>query len=245
MDRHCTLEKDGNAHFDKGRYRVSGPQIRRTPTDRSTPTHPVSNRFDALHYANASEECLLSASRSGDSYAFGELCQRHSHTLRGQILRIVRHHEDAEDVFQETLLNAFRHLDSFRGTCKFQTWIVRIGINCSLILLRKRKSRSWLSAEVSLGDSPWCDGSAVPDTSPTPEQVCVKEQVRQLAAHSVAQLRKDLRCLVERHYGDGCSVSDIALDLGISIPAAKARIHRARRLLRAHVERRLSHSCGR
>jgi len=60
--------------------------------------------------------------------------------LRQRIFRIVRNREDAEDVLQETLLSAYRHLDTFRGTCRVSTWMMKIGINTSLMILRKRRS---------------------------------------------------------------------------------------------------------
>ena len=62
--------------------------------------------------------------------------------LKQRIFRIVRHREDAEDVLQESFLSAYRHLDSFRGACRFATWMIKIGINTSLMYLRKRKTFS-------------------------------------------------------------------------------------------------------
>ncbi len=59
--------------------------------------------------------------------------------LMNRIYRIVRHPEDTEDVLQETFLNAYQHLQSFRGACSFSTWLMAIGKNVSLMLLRKRK----------------------------------------------------------------------------------------------------------
>jgi RNA polymerase sigma-70 factor (ECF subfamily) len=59
--------------------------------------------------------------------------------LKLRIFRIVRHREGTEDVLQETLLSAYQHLHTFRGTCRFSSWIMKIGINTSLSL-RKRKT---------------------------------------------------------------------------------------------------------
>ena len=190
-------------------------------------------------YHGDSEQALLSASREGDNDAFAELCRRHGQILRRKIITIVRHREDAEDVCQDTLLKAYRNLGLFKGTCKFQTWLVRIGINSSLMLLRKRKARSKLTTEPYLEDDAWCDGSLVRDSAPNPEQQYVGEHTRRLIAQSISRLRWDFQHLLERHYGDGRSVSDLALDLGISAAAVKARMHRARRLLRARLEGRL------
>src|ERR1700756_1743941 len=87
-----------------------------------------------------SDNQLLSEAKSGDQHAFAELCLRYRGMLMNRIYRIVRHTEDTEDVLQETLLKAFQHLQTFRGTCSFSTWLVAIGTNVSLMLLRKGKT---------------------------------------------------------------------------------------------------------
>ena len=94
-----------------------------------------------VRHLDASDDQLLSKAQSGDQRAFAELCQRYSAMAKGRILTMVRHREDAEDVLQETLLSAYQHLHSFRGECKFSTWMMKIGINTSLMWLRKQKRR--------------------------------------------------------------------------------------------------------
>jgi len=190
-----------------------------------------------LRYSDASEVHLLSASQSGDSLAFAELYRRHSQFLKRTILRIVRHREDAEDVLQETLLRAYKNLSRFRGTCKFSTWLTRIGINSSLMHLRKRSARSWqLTGLDDRDDSSFSLESSVADAEPNPEQRYIREQSRQFLAQSVGRLPGDFRNLVDRHHAQGFQVAEIAADLGITLTAAKARLHRARRLLRKRLQ---------
>jgi RNA polymerase sigma-70 factor, ECF subfamily len=94
------------------------------------------------HHPQPSDDQLLSEARSGDGRAFAELCQRYTGLLKQRISRIVRHREDTEDALQEIFLNAYRHMHSFRGNCSFSTWMVKIGINTSLTLL-KSVERCW------------------------------------------------------------------------------------------------------
>jgi RNA polymerase sigma-70 factor (ECF subfamily) len=61
-----------------------------------------------------SDDQLLAEARCGDGLAFSQLCQRYSSMLRRRIFSIVRHREDTEDVLQETLLSAYKHLPTFR-----------------------------------------------------------------------------------------------------------------------------------
>ena len=58
---------------------------------------------------------------------------------RTKIFGIVRNHEDAEDALQDTLLRAYTHLDSFRRSCKFATWLTAIGVNSALMILAETK----------------------------------------------------------------------------------------------------------
>ena len=188
------------------------------------------------YYADAPDELLLSASRCGDTDAFGELCRRHSRPLQIRIRSIVKHREDAEDVYQETLLSAYKHINTFRGACKFQTWITRIGINCSLVLLRNRGRRSKLVVDPLTIEDAELDPRILQDPSPNPEQIVAKQQSHQLIAQSLIQLRADHRYILEQRYQEECSLSDVADNLGISESALKARLLRARRLLRTSVE---------
>src|SRR5580658_9264234 len=92
-------------------------------------------------YSNKSEELLLIAAQSGDHQAFVELCRRYSPMVKKRILSIVRNQEDTEDAVQDTLLRAFKHLSEFRRSCKFSSWLMTIGINTALMILRRRKIR--------------------------------------------------------------------------------------------------------
>src|SRR4029077_17564719 len=84
---------------------------------------------------------LLVQAQSGDQQAFVELCRRHSPMVKKRIFSIVRNQEDAEDALQDTLLKAYGHIDTFRRTCKFSTWLTSIGTNTALMILRKRRTR--------------------------------------------------------------------------------------------------------
>ena len=102
-----------------------------------------------VQHLQRSDEQLLSQATSGDQQAFAELCLRYRGMLMNRIYRIVRHQEDAEDVLQETYLKAYQHLHTFRGACSFSTWLVAIGTNMSLMLLRRRKILRKNSCECS------------------------------------------------------------------------------------------------
>jgi RNA polymerase sigma-70 factor (ECF subfamily) len=81
----------------------------------------------------ASEELLTLAAKSGNGPTSVELSPRHSKKLQLHVYRILGNWEDAEDVVQESLLKAFKHLDQFRGACRFSSWLTRIAINLALM----------------------------------------------------------------------------------------------------------------
>src|SRR5579863_2021016 len=90
-------------------------------------------------YSTASDDQLLVKAQSGDQQAFVELCRRHSPMVKRRILSIVRNREDAEVALQDTLLRAYKHMDTFRRNCKFPTWLTSIGTNTALMILCNRR----------------------------------------------------------------------------------------------------------
>ena len=182
------------------------------------------HRRSGIRHSEASENQLLGFAASGDL--------RYSGSVMKTIFRIVRNREDAEDVLQETVLSAFKNLDGFRGNCSFRTWITRIGINESLMLLRKRRRRrSEFSMDSGSSDQNRCEGFEYPDSSLNPEQLCSKRQMSHVVREAASKLPPKLRLIVERYYGEECTMAEAASSLGLTLPATKARLFRARRLL--------------
>ena len=95
----------------------------------------------SLQQVQPSDDQLLSEAKGGDRRAFAKLCLRYRGLLVKTIFRIVRNRDDTDDVLQDTFLNAYKHLHDFRGNCRISTWLSQIGINVSLMLLRKRKTK--------------------------------------------------------------------------------------------------------
>jgi RNA polymerase sigma-70 factor (ECF subfamily) len=179
-----------------------------------------------------SDDQLLSEARSGDQQAFAELCQRYRAMLMSKILRIVRHREDAEDVLQETLLSAYQHLESFRGAGRFSTWMARIGINRSLMLLRKRKSLLETSTDVSMDDGQRFEALDFRDPGPNPEQRYIAHQRLYRLQCAMQRLPPRARALMDLYYEQGRRLKDAAETLNINVAAAKSGVLRARQRLR-------------
>jgi RNA polymerase sigma factor (sigma-70 family) len=185
----------------------------------------------AVQPEQESDDQLLSEAKSGDQQAFAELCRRYRGMLMNRIYRIVRHQEDAEDVLQETLLKAHQHLQTFRGACSFSTWLLAIGTNMSLMLLRKRKTLRCTTLDVVTDDGETFV-MEFRDHAPDPEQRYMMLQTSQKVSHAVERLSPKLRNLLEMHYQSELRLKDAAKILGIPEATTKSRMLRARGMLR-------------
>jgi RNA polymerase sigma factor (sigma-70 family) len=183
----------------------------------------------------ACEAELVATARSGDQHAFLELCRRHRPSLKRRIRGIVRNCEDVEDVLQETLMSAFRHLAGFRAKCSFRTWILTIATNQSLMLLRKRRNHPETGFGIVTAEGKEIEILQISDPMPNPEQAYANRQVSQSLSQAVRMLPPGFRQLVERYHRDEVKLADAANAMGITAAAAKSRLLRARIALRRHL----------
>jgi RNA polymerase sigma-70 factor (ECF subfamily) len=188
-------------------------------------------------YSNAPEDLLLIAAQSGDHQAFVELCRRHSAMVKKKIFSIVRNQEDTEDVLQDTLLRAFRHLPAFRRACKFSSWFMTIGLNTALMMLRKRKTQKEGHTGFANEDGTAWDVVEFVDASHDPEYLPSRNQVIFLMRQEIERLKLTLRSMIQQHYGTECSLEESAKALDISLGAAKSRLMRGRKTLRSYLKR--------
>ncbi|HUV10326.1 MAG TPA: RNA polymerase sigma factor [Acidimicrobiia bacterium] len=168
---------------------------------------------------------LVGAARRGDRAAFDELVRRTYVDTYTLAVRLTGNEEDARDVVQETYLRAWKGLKRFRGDAAFTTWLYRITANASFTFVDRRRRRR---------TSPIDD---------VPEQIDTRVEARtedlvgatlglSELAESLDRLSPSLRSLVILKDVYGLSHEEIAEDLGISVSAAKVRLHRGRKHLR-------------
>ena len=191
----------------------------------------------ACGLTEVSDDDLITTAQHGDQQAFAELCRRHSSMTKMKIFRIVQNHEDAEDAFQDTVLRAYTHLASFRRSCKFSTWIIGIGVNCALMMIRKRKDRRETHAIVGISDHGTFELQDQADPSLGPEGIYLKQQADLLVRRAVEKLQPNLRSAVDHYYGSELSLRESAKALDISVNAMKSRLLRGRVRLRSSLTR--------
>jgi RNA polymerase sigma-70 factor, ECF subfamily len=171
------------------------------------------------------EKRLVTQARDGCEEAARSLVDAHKDRLFAFVWRILRDHDEAEEVCQEAFLRAFGSLDSFSSEYRFSTWLFTIGYRLCLNLIRRRKS---LTGEVDFA----CVPSREEDVS---ERLAESEEARRLKNiiwGAVDQLSVSQRAAVLLFYREGMSCEAVAQALGIPMATAKSHLHRARGRLR-------------
>jgi RNA polymerase sigma-70 factor (ECF subfamily) len=187
--------------------------------------------------AEADEALLVAQSREGDGRAFGELVRRYE----GKIFRLAQHvtqnREDAEDVLQETFLKAYEHLDQFQGAAKFYTWIVRIAVNQALMKLRRRRTDRSVSLDEAIDTGEDTIVREVAAWDENPEQRFSRAELGEILDTAIQGLEPPYRSVFVLRDIDELSTEETADALGLSIPAVKSRLLRARLQLREKLTR--------
>jgi len=177
------------------------------------------------------EHLLVAAAKSGDNAAFEELVTRYEGKIFGLTMSITGNRADAEDATQEAFLKSYAHLDTFQGDSRFYTWLVRIAANEALMRLRKRRP-----GEFSIDEPVMSDEDLMPrdleEWRPNPEQNYAQAEIEQILNEAIEKLDADFRIVFLLRDVEEMSTGETAEALGMSIPAVKSRLLRARLNLR-------------
>ncbi len=187
--------------------------------------------------AGFNETPLVVRARAGDLSAFTLLVEKYE----GKIFRLARHitnnQEDSEDVLQETFLKAYEHLGEFQGNSKFYTWIVRIAVNESLMKLRKRKSDRSVSLDEQIDTGEDVVAREIAVWEDNPEDKYSQTELREILDQAVKSLSPIFRSVFVLRDIEELSSEETAEILGLTVPAVKSRLLRARLKLREKLTR--------
>lgn len=196
---------------------------------------PVSKSFDVgscqSAFVELAEQRLLACARSGDAAAFESLVMPHRDAILRLARRILRNQEDAEDVVQIALLEAFRHLNAFQGRSRFSSWLHRIATNAALMRLRASRHKCEMSLDqITEGEDRPAQFHVV-ESRPNPEQECSAKEVRAVLGEAIDRLRPLYKEVVHLCDVQELSAKEAARILEVPVGTVKARAHRARRKL--------------
>jgi len=196
------------------------------------------NMFTPLELSQERDEVLVKEAASGCAAAFGVLFERYEQRMLRITLRILRNWEDAEDAVQQAFERAFVHLKAFQGQSRFSTWLTRIAINEALLMLRRRR-RGHASLENNAAEKGKSHVLQIEDQAATPEERCDELEVHAILGEAIGELSPILRSTVQLHELGELTSKKTAEVLGTSNGTVKARVFRARRILRRSLVARL------
>ena len=203
----------------------------------STPkTNPVQPHSLPSQVVKDDEPVLVAAAQAGDVEAFETLVGRYERKIFRLTQNITQNREDAEDAMQESFLKAFEHLGEFQGNSRFYTWLVRIAVNQALMKLRRRRPN-----QVSLDEDVDTGEDTIPrdveDWGPSPEDRYQQSELSGILSHVIGELDPSFRIVFQLRDIEELSTEETAEALGLSVPAVKSRLLRARLKLRQKLNR--------
>jgi RNA polymerase sigma-70 factor (ECF subfamily) len=173
---------------------------------------------------DASDEQLMVAHTGGDAEAFAQLYRRYVQPLLRLMVRAQRSDEEARDLVQQTFLQLHRARADYDASRRFRPWLYAIARNVSREAFRKRQRRPTVSNDVPGTPEPLAESLA-------PEQIQVARAVRA----AIEALPAYQREVIELHWFDGLTFTEIAQCLGVAANTAKVRAHRGYQSLRARL----------
>jgi RNA polymerase sigma-70 factor (ECF subfamily) len=173
--------------------------------------------------------------RAGDGGAFAELVQEHSPRIYGLALRMMQDPAEAEDVLQETFLQAAQHLKDFRGQANLGTWLYRIATNQALMRLRRRRPLATSLDEAAEAHVEVVLGT--PDWSSRPESELLSSEARAQMERAITALPDSLRFVFILRDIEGRSTVETAEALELSVSAVKSRLNLRNKLSAYFAER--------
>ncbi len=183
--------------------------------------------------AEIDERELMERIRKGDREACDECIRQHAAGVYRVALRLVRNSAEAEDVMQETFLNAFKGIHRFDGRASLRTWLFRIAHNAALMRLR-RPAPEFVPVEDMNDISE--SGTPVPrelfDWRAVPEREFATAELRSEMERAIEKLPARLRAVFVMRELEGLSTEETASALDLTAETVKTRLHRARLLLR-------------
>lgn len=166
---------------------------------------------------------------------FDALTRQHQNSVYRQMLRVCGNREDAEDVLVEALLKAYRHLDQLRESAAFRGWLAQIARRVCW-QLKEREALLPLLQLSTLEE----EGREIAGSELTPEGQLARRQMKQLLEDAIQAMPPLYRQVYQMRDLEDRPGEQVAAQLGISRAAMKSRLHRARELVRAHLDAALT-----
>lgn len=179
---------------------------------------------------NPTDNDLIRETLGGNPHAFEGLVRRYQNRLMAAMIAVCGAVQEAEDVVQETFLQAFCKLDSFRSESRFYTWLYRIAFNLSVNM--RRRKRPVLASEQPDGRSE----IEVADRAPGPDEPLSRQERSQMVLSAIDKLPGEFRQVLVLRELEGFCYETISEVLALPIGTVRSRLHRARLQLKDELQ---------
>src|SRR5690554_5992 len=183
-------------------------------------------------YHTSDEEDLIKQAKDGDRKALAKLVKNYEQTVYNFSFKICRDKEKAENIMQETFYSFVKHINQFDSKSKLSIWLYRIVANHCLMQARKEKNRQFVSLD---NDESLFEEKYAVDYSRLPAKYTENEELKKILDNAISKLSPDYRMIFLLRDVEGLSTEETAEASGLSIPAVKSRLHRARAFLRNEI----------
>lgn len=174
---------------------------------------------------------LINRTLQGDFSAFEDLVDKYQGRIYRHLRKIVHDGNQTEDLLQETFLSAYKGLGSFTGASSFSTWLFRIATNAALMFLRKH-THDQVEYDDEIVNQSAEMMTASPEFISTPLEILLSMEGKRVLERAIEDLPVIYRTVMVLRDIEGFSLEETSDVLGISIPAVKSRLHRARNIVR-------------
>ena len=181
----------------------------------------------------ANTSALLQRARGGDEQALEQLLIAVQPQLYRFSMKMCRHTEDAEDVMQDSMMTLARSFRDFRGASSLSTWIFTIAR--SFCIKKRRKGKFAPEREESLEQLAPSEQGSIQSPSPDPHQQAESAEIWRQVQAGIQLIEPAYREILVLRDIEGLRAKEVAEIVGISVPAVKSRLHRARAELREHL----------
>jgi RNA polymerase sigma-70 factor, ECF subfamily len=181
---------------------------------------------------DASDGELLELARQGHPDAFSTLVRRHDRYLYRVARSVLRDDDEAEDVVQQTYLQAYINFVNFRAEANLRTWLTRIALNDALSRRRQQRSTVELGQLDTARERIRGDFLLSSLATSTPEHAAARGQIREILERAIDDLPPAFRTVLIMRDVEEATVDETANVLGIKPETVRTRLHRARRMLR-------------
>lgn len=174
---------------------------------------------------------LILKAKNGDQRAYEQLMNLYSKSIFFEILKLVKNEEKANDLMMEAMAKAFEQLAQYEPKFAFSTWLKRVSVNHTIDSLRKRKLET-VSMDGMVDSYGEVLDSNLTSTLRGPEEEIEREQRLQAVRKYVSELKGMYKELITLRYFKELSYSEIATETSLPEGTVKARLHRAKGMLK-------------